>query len=402
MGILPKDNYGPVAFSNVDILTPDPETELFVSWRDFFHVKNNRFGLLIENGNWDGGCMYDDLFNLSTHMMEVLSVSGNNATLKRYGATPQTWRPGDWISLWSKDMSVFRGMARQISPEIITQSNYNIQLENEIPGIQTGDVALNEELLQRRTIVRNCTTTSIGAGRSSARLRTPTNFIGNHFDNVLLWLYNAPYIEGPKPKNFLFENNYISGDENPFVLVNSSNVIVKSCEIDNGFIQCKKNSDRIIFDDVSWINMSDDMLKVFDNSTAYVLDGCTRNGSQENLYAWGMEEQGSKIYYHAPSGYPRKIPPESDFNVGNNSGFSDHSNEIKVFPNPVSGLFTIQIPDEIEDGNIQLLDMNGRIVLSKSVRSNNKIIVSVSGIEKGVYMLTITNSNKMFSTRVII
>ena len=48
MGIIPSHNWGPITFSKTDLKTPQPETERFVSWRDGFHVRDNRMGIMIE------------------------------------------------------------------------------------------------------------------------------------------------------------------------------------------------------------------------------------------------------------------------------------------------------------------------------------------------------------------
>ncbi|MBT6406982.1 MAG: hypothetical protein HOK06_05205, partial [Rhodospirillaceae bacterium] len=77
----PVGNTGPVTLSNFDVLTADPANELFVTWRDGYHVKDNHFGVLIEDGDWHGGGMNDDLFNFAHMMKFVTSISSNELSL---------------------------------------------------------------------------------------------------------------------------------------------------------------------------------------------------------------------------------------------------------------------------------------------------------------------------------
>ena len=60
----------------------NPDTELLASWRDGMHIKNGRWGILIEDGDWDGAAQYDDTFAIYTRRQVVVSNTGKQVTLK--------------------------------------------------------------------------------------------------------------------------------------------------------------------------------------------------------------------------------------------------------------------------------------------------------------------------------
>ncbi|NQU42554.1 hypothetical protein HQ520_04665, partial [bacterium] len=115
LGILPGENVGPVTFSNVDLLIKDPSTELFFSWRGAYSVTgHNRWGFLIEDGDWNGSAMYDDTLAFYTRRQDVMEVDGQSLNLE-LGEYADIFRPGDWISVWTEGQARLRGMSRIVS-----------------------------------------------------------------------------------------------------------------------------------------------------------------------------------------------------------------------------------------------------------------------------------------------
>ena len=164
----------------MDILTTKPDTELFVSWRGHWLAQDNRFGFLIENGDYDGGCMYDDLFNIFTRLREISAVSGNSIRIKNKEGLDY-WRVGDWVSIWTAREEKKCGMARiaKMDPK-----RGLVELESAIPNVSATCIAINEELKNRDTLVRNCRTTGIGTGTATCRIHTPIHFKDCYFENA--------------------------------------------------------------------------------------------------------------------------------------------------------------------------------------------------------------------------
>ncbi|MDB2358356.1 hypothetical protein N9V86_04475, partial [Opitutales bacterium] len=142
-------NDGPVTLSNVDLEVSDPATELLASWRDGMHIKNGRWGILIEEGDWDGAAMYDDTFAIYSRRQVVVSSAANAVTLTPGFGGPETWlwQPGDWASFWSPDQGILRGMARVIRVVDVDSSSYEVTFESIPSGVLPSDIVLHEESL---------------------------------------------------------------------------------------------------------------------------------------------------------------------------------------------------------------------------------------------------------------
>jgi hypothetical protein len=74
--------------------------------------------------------------------------------------------------------------------------------------------------------------------------------------------------------------------------------------------------------------------------------------------------------------------------------------EIKIYPNPASEVVNVELS---ENANLQLLDMNGRIILTESdVIANQKHEISIAGLAEGMYMLKIYNDEFVTMKKVIV
>ena len=159
---------------NVDLKTPNPETELFVSWRDGLHIKNGRWGILIEESDWDGAASYDDSFAIYSRAQKMVAVDGNTMTITPTFLNKEffLWKPGDWASVWSPGQKKLRGMARVVSVDGKTgNQTFHVTLESMPAGAAAGDIVLHEESLNRGSVIRNCSTSDIGTENSSTRFR---------------------------------------------------------------------------------------------------------------------------------------------------------------------------------------------------------------------------------------
>ncbi|NQU42018.1 hypothetical protein HQ520_01950 [bacterium] len=305
-------NMGPIMLSNVDIQTPHPETELYVTWRDGMHIKNGRWGILIEDGDWDGAGMYDDTFALYSRRQVFLSKSENVATLKSsfQGRETFLWHPGDWASFWSSDQGVFKGMGRAVSAVDVESPNYEVTFESIPEGAEPGDIVLHEESLNRGTVIRNCTTTDIGTENSSNRFRgTDVLFQNNRFEDFAFQLEFGDNLGTPRARDVVVENTYISSPEGGFTLSRPLGVLFKDCTIDGVEVTARAGAQKIYFDNVAWINMEGKILKLRDGSEAWIFGDSTRNGSAEDLSDWIETDADSKIYYDVPPNYPPDVPP---------------------------------------------------------------------------------------------
>lgn len=206
------DNIGPVTLRNVDLKMPHPETELFVSWRDGLHIKNGRWGILIEDSDWDGAATYDDSFAIYSRAQKMLSIAGNTMTITPTfeSKEPFLWRKGDWASVWSAGQRELRGMARVLEVDATTgDQTFHVTLESMPAAAAKGDIVLHEESLNRGSVIRNCSTSDIGTENSSTRFRcVDVKFQNNKFEDFHFWFHAGP--NGPRPRRIVLEDNWVT------------------------------------------------------------------------------------------------------------------------------------------------------------------------------------------------
>lgn len=205
-------NTGPITLSNVDLKTPHPETELFVSWRDGLHIKNGRWGILIEDGDWDGASSYDDSFAIYSRAQKMVAVDGKKMTITPTFLSKEffLWQEGDWASVWSPGQEKLRGMARVVKVQGKTgNQTFHVTLESMPAGAAKGDIVLHEESLNRGSVIRNCSTSDIGTENSSTRFRcVDVRFENNRFEDFHFWFHAGK--NGPRPRDIVLKNNRVS------------------------------------------------------------------------------------------------------------------------------------------------------------------------------------------------
>ena len=73
---------------------------------------------------------------------------------------------------------------------------------------------------------------------------------------------------------------------------------------------------------------------------------------------------------------------------------SDFDSNIKVYPNPVEDYITIHVNDSPASGIIEIMDLQGRLVLSQAFNYQTKISLPLMGMESGTYFLRLTKNDK--------
>jgi len=306
-----RHNLGPITLSNVDLKMTEPETELLASWRDGMHIKNGRWGILIEDGDWDGAAQYDDTFAIYTRRQVVVSSSSNAVVLKPsvYNRESFLWQPGDWASFWTPDQGVLRGMARVVSKRDLTSPNYEITFESLPVGVSANDVVLLEECLNRGTLVRNCTTSDIGTENASTRLRgTDMRFENNHFEDFTFLVEWGDKYGTPRVRDLVVSNCYFSSPDGYLKLVRPVNAIFQNCVFDGLAAELQLGAGRVYFDGNTWTNMTGNILKVTGGSQAWLFGDSTRNGVSGDLSGYVTKDASSTVSYVKPFGYPAPVP----------------------------------------------------------------------------------------------
>ncbi|MDR0799175.1 MAG: T9SS type A sorting domain-containing protein [Dysgonamonadaceae bacterium] len=77
------------------------------------------------------------------------------------------------------------------------------------------------------------------------------------------------------------------------------------------------------------------------------------------------------------------------------------SQEIQVYPNPVSDQLTIAVPDQVTIRSIQILDTTGRFVSAYTPSNTHPQTISLQGMTSGVYLLVITTDQQRYVKSII-
>ncbi len=309
-------NHGPVTLSNVNLSVKDPETELLASWRDGMHIKNGRWGILVEEADWDGAAMYDDLFAIFSRRQVVVSASDseNVVTLRPSFQDPEAflWQRGDWASFWTPNQGALRGMGRVISARNVGPGTFEVTFESIPSGVTPNDIVLHEESLNRGTLVRNNRTSSVGTKAGTTRLRgTDMRFENNHFEEFFFHLEWNDSLGTPRARDVVVENTFIGGRHNDMWLSRPLGVVFKNSELNNMRVIANSGAEDVYFDGVQWTDMSEDILTLRSDSSAWLFGASRRNGNIRDLADFVDADGGSSVTFAAPPDYPEEQPPVS-------------------------------------------------------------------------------------------
>ena len=70
--------------------------------------------------------------------------------------------------------------------------------------------------------------------------------------------------------------------------------------------------------------------------------------------------------------------------------------ELKLYPNPTIGLFTVEFGKN-QNLNIDLSSLNGKTIFSETIENQNKKTFDISQLTQGIYILKVTNTNNQQS-----
>ena len=284
-----KGNTGPVSFQNVDLKMKHPETELYASWRDGFHIKNGRFGTLIDSCDMDGAAQYDDTFAIYTRIHNVAAIDTKNRKLSLDAAFRDhkdlhTWLKGDWVSIWNKDQTTLRGMARVVEAENVpeSQKRFYLSLEHLPSSIRPGDVVINDEVLNRGTLIRNCSTSSTGTEYASNRFRASgITYENNRFEDFNFYVEFNPFWGTPRARDVLVKGCYIGGGESAVQLHWPIGMVFEKCRFDKLTFTGVRNAEDIVLRDAEWLNAGR-LIHAGAGSTLYLEGDIRLNGKTVN------------------------------------------------------------------------------------------------------------------------
>lgn len=81
--------------------------------------------------------------------------------------------------------------------------------------------------------------------------------------------------------------------------------------------------------------------------------------------------------------------------------FSQSSN-VKMYPNPANDLVNISVSNYVGDLKVDLFDINGRLVKTKSVDFSGNYSLDLNGLTTGVYIVKLSGSELNYSEKIVI
>ncbi len=76
--------------------------------------------------------------------------------------------------------------------------------------------------------------------------------------------------------------------------------------------------------------------------------------------------------------------------------------KINVYPNPSSGVFTIQVTNEVGNFSVSIYNITGKLIQTYQVGNSGLLEVNLSGMEKGVYLVRLERKGRLLVTEKII
>jgi len=219
------DNSGVVTFRRTHVRPKPGTTRLTSSWRDGFHVKNNRAVFL-----WDGCIcqgMNDDAFNIFTQTSIVREVKSPTSIViqQNYPLDIAGMRQGDMLTAYEMRIGHLLGSAKIVrvnehagagAPGQLIAPLIEIELDRPISGIAVDSTMIwNEAVASSNSMIRGCRIDR------SCQFHSPLTIEDTHINGVV-WFHGDEH-ESPLPSNIHVTNSVLrvgQGSPNLSVVMN--------------------------------------------------------------------------------------------------------------------------------------------------------------------------------------
>ncbi|MCD8518460.1 MAG: T9SS type A sorting domain-containing protein [Flavobacterium sp.] len=78
------------------------------------------------------------------------------------------------------------------------------------------------------------------------------------------------------------------------------------------------------------------------------------------------------------------------------------SDAVKIYPNPATDLINVMVSNFVGDLKVELFDINGRLVKSKSIDFSGNYTLDLNGLNSGVYIVKLTGTELNHSEKIVI
>ena len=235
-----RENDAEIYFENVDYV-PGAENDReikMVSWRDGYHVKDNRRP--IHWNECDVDVLFDDVFNVSNTLGYITSVkNGNRFTVTQYelytygSFHPFSCREGDVIDVFSSK-GVYAGEAtiRRIIENPNGTMDLVLDYGEELRKMEEGWLVGNRDTCAPGSTITNSRFTGTFRFRREIRIENCV------FDMLITWIREDGSVEGPIPGNIDYVNCTFNGGS---IDIGAAGASMRAAIKDIGFWGCTFN-----------------------------------------------------------------------------------------------------------------------------------------------------------------
>jgi hypothetical protein len=199
-------------------------------------------------------------------------------------------------------------------------------------------------------------------------------FVGSTFNDVFGFFINGANPSGGNYNDFNIA--LIPGASIPVAINNVNSTLNQSYFVDN----LGSNGQSIVFDGFTTVLLA--QVNVIPFNTYHLK--MTVADAGDGIYDSGifLKAQSMKSYM--------------------TSGINDHDNENRsIYPNPCIDNLNINLSsEEIEGSKISIIDLQGRIIISREISENNTII-NISELPSGIYFVKFENLKKTEFLRIV-
>lgn len=75
---------------------------------------------------------------------------------------------------------------------------------------------------------------------------------------------------------------------------------------------------------------------------------------------------------------------------------------ISLYPNPSSDIINVTFKNEVSNGQLNLIDVTGRVYYSQNVTNSDQLTVDVSNLVQGLYFVQFSNNNQFTQQKIVI
>ena len=94
-----------------------------------------------------------------------------------------------------------------------------------------------------------------------------------------------------------------------------------------------------------------------------------------------------------------------DFDVTVANSVSIHENEIEglnIYPNPAKDFVTVELADANNDGQVEILNLLGQVVLTQSLIEGTSSSINITNLKAAVYLIKVTSNGKSSTRKIVI